>query len=377
MKKLKKISNILLILAFLIIITMPQLLITVFKVENPQDTSENRKLAEKPKFDANKPLIYATEYEAYYNDNLPFRSVIRNAWTNFNFQILNEAMTNQVLVGKNEGDISSSWLFYQSNLENENNPVKEAQGLLSFSAKEYDQILSMMDVNKTELEKRNIELYYAFIPNKENVYKDKFPEHVIIYDDNTRVDKLVNHILENTELTNVIYLKNALESEKNDFQVYHKQDTHWNDYGAFIGFRQIMSEINDEYTDFTHKVTKVDEKIIEMDLSKMSGINDILKDIDYEVEFLPDVKYDETVIETDNKIIITECPNAPINKTLMLVGDSYRSGMIPYFAKVYSKVIFLHRCDYANHLLDAYQPDVVIGQFLERYVDTVSEFKFY
>ena len=109
----------------------------------------------------------------------------------------------------------------------------------------------------------------------------------------------------------------------------------------------------------------------------MSGINDILKDIDYEVEFLPEVKYDETVIETDNKIIITECPNAPINKTLMLVGDSYRSGMIPYFAKVYSKVIFLHRCDYANHLLDAYQPDVVIGQFLERYVDTVSEFKFY
>ena len=61
----------------------------------------------------------------------------------------------------------------------------------------------------------------------------------------------------------------------------------------------------------------------------------------------------------------------------MIVGDSFRKAMIPYFAKNYKKVIFLHRCDYGPYMLDAYAPDIIVCQFLERYVNTVQDFKLF
>ena len=74
----RKISNVILITAFLIIITTPHILFSFLKDEIPVDNSENRKLAEKPVFELENIEDYPSSYEDYYNDNFPFRSVIRN-----------------------------------------------------------------------------------------------------------------------------------------------------------------------------------------------------------------------------------------------------------------------------------------------------------
>lgn len=66
-----------------------------------------------------------------------------------------------------------------------------------------------------------------------------------------------------------------------------------------------------------------------------------------------------------------------IDKTVLIVGDSFRSTMIPYFSKIYKKVIYLHRCDYQKHMIEAYAPDIVICQFLERYLNALEEFELY
>ena len=371
----KKISNIIIIIAFFIIITVPQILFAFLKDEIPVDTSENRKLAEKPEFKIEEIDKYGTNYESYYNDNLPFRSLIRNTWTNFNFYVLNESTTTQVLIGKNDGDISSTWLFFQD--ENESNAVKETQGIYKFSNEKEKSIINAIKENTEKLKEKEVELFYTIIPNKENLYKEKLPDNITIYDEKTRVDKLVDYINDETDIANVLYLKDSLNEAKKEEQVYYRQDTHWNEYGAFLGFKEIVNKIEPTYNDFYCEIEFSEEQIIEKDLSKMSGIKDILKDRVPKVEFLPEVEYASTVFETENRIEITECENAPIDKTLMVVGDSFRVAMIPYFSKIYTKVIFLHRCDYGSYMLEAYQPDIIVCQFLERYVDTLDEFKLY
>lgn len=371
----KKIANIIIIIAFFIIITVPQILFAFLKDEIPVDLSENRKLAEKPEFKIENIDTYGANYENYYNDNLPFRSFIRNIWTNFNFYVLNESTTTQVLIGKNDGDISSTWLFFQDEIEG--NAVKETQGIYKFSNDEVISISDAIKENTEKLKEKEIELLYTIIPNKENLYREKLPDNIKIYDEKTRVDKLIDYINDENEIENVLYLKKLLQESKNQEQVYYRQDTHWNEYGAFLGFKEIVNKIEPEYNDFNYEIEFSEEQIIEKDLSKMSGIKDILKDRIPNVEFLPEVEYASTVFETENRIEITECENAPIDKTLMVVGDSFRVAMIPYFSKIYTKVIFLHRCDYGNYMLEAYQPDVIVCQFLERYVDTVKEFDLY
>ena len=378
MKICKNISNIIMIIAFFLILIVPPVYFEFVKESIPVDTSENRKLAEKPVFTIDKVEEYADNFESYYNDNLPFRSLIRNLWTKFNFYVLNESTTNQVLVGKNEGSKESTWLFYQEN--HDGNTIKEVQGIYSFTADETFQIEDAIDKNTENLAKRNIELYYAFIPNKASLYKEKLPENVTIFDDETRVEKLITY-LKDKNTDNLIILKDSLEKAKEINQVYHKQDTHWNDYGAFIGFKAITNEILEkeelEKIDFNADITFKDEELVELDLIKMSGIKDVLKDTEAVVKYKEDIEFKGMVLQTENEIAITECENAPIKKTIMIVGDSFRKAMIPYFARTYSKVVFLHRCDYGSYMLDAYAPDIIVCQFLERYVNTLPEFKLY
>lgn len=375
MKVCRIISNLIVVLIFLIMITVPQIVFYYIKDTLPEDNSEKRKLAEKPEFKVESLETYFWDYENYYNDHLPFRSMIRTSWTNFNFHVLNESIDSKVLIGKNEGDKSSTWIFYQN--DEDYNPVKETQGILTFSEEEKIKIAKEMSITTDEFNKREIDLYFAVIPNKENLYREMFPDYIKIYEEETRAEKVLKYVKEEYNLDNIIYTKNALEEAKKDYQVYYKQDTHWNDYGAFIGFKTIMENIEPEYTDFEHKVIISEEMIMEKDLAQMLGIKNLLKDKEVTVDFKSDVIYGEMVYETANKIVITTCEDAPIDKTILIVGDSYREAMIPYFSKVYKNVIYTHRCDYGTYMLDLYKPDIVVDQLLERYLNSFFELKLY
>ena len=375
MKICKTISNLIMIIAFFLVLIFPPVYFEKVKDTIPQDTSENRKLAEKPEFDSSTIISYSDDYESYYNDNLPFRGIIRNLWTKFNFYILNESTTTQVLVGKNEGSKESTWLFYQEN--HDGNPIKEVQGVYDFTAEEVFQIEDAIDKNMEELAKRNIEVYYTFIPNKATLYKEKLPDNITIFDQDTRVDRLIKY-LEDKNTKNIINLKNYLLEAKKNGQVYHKQDTHWNEFGAFVGYKAISQIIaKDSKINYNFEVQFPEEKLSDLDLIQMSGIKDILKDVEPKVIYQEDVEFKGMVLQTENEIAITECETAPVDKTIMIVGDSFRKAMIPYFAKNFKKVIFLHRCDYGPYMLDAYAPDIIVCQFLERYVNTLAEFKLY
>ena len=375
MKICKKISNLIMIIAFFLVLIFPPVYFEKVKDTIPQDTSENRKLAEKPEFDLSSIISYSDDYESYYNDNLPFRGIIRTLWTKFNFYILNESTTTQVLVGKNEGSKEATWLFYQEN--HDGNPIKEVQGVYDFTAEEVFQIEDAIDKNMEELAKRNIEVYYTFIPNKATLYKEKLPDNITIFDQDTRVDRLIKY-LEDKNTKNIINLKNYLLEAKKNGQVYHKQDTHWNEFGAFVGYKAISQTIaKDSEINYNFEVQFPEEKLSDLDLIQMSGIKDILKDVEPKVIYQEDVEFTGMVLQTENEIAITECETAPVDKTIMIVGDSFRKAMIPYFAKNFKKVIFLHRCDFGPYMLDAYAPDIIVCQFLERYVNTLAEFKLY
>jgi hypothetical protein len=177
---------------------------------------------------------------------------------------------------------------------------------------------------------------------------------------------------------NLMYLKEDLEKVKSLGQIYYKQDTHWNDLGAFIGFKSITEKVSkDSKIDYNYEVKFSDQEFVDKDLSQMSGIKGVLKDTIPTINYLPDIEFKGMILQTENEIAITECESAPIKKTIMVIGDSFRTPMIPYFAKNYSKVIFLHRCDYGSYMLDAYAPDIIVCQYLERYVNTLPDLKLY
>ena len=155
MSKSSKISNYILLISFFIMITIPQILSHIFGLGNSVDESEKRVLSEKPKLTFKTLESYSSDFEKYYNDHLPFRSIIRTGWTNFNFLILNESTESQVLIGKNEGNKGSTWLFYQN--ETDGNPVLEAQGNINFSEEQIQNFTKIIKEKTEEYANINIQ----------------------------------------------------------------------------------------------------------------------------------------------------------------------------------------------------------------------------
>ena len=58
---------------------------------------------------------------------------------------------------------------------------------------------------------------------------------------------------------------------------------------------------------------------------------------------------------------------------VLLVGDSFRTSMIPALSKVFSDVYVLHRSFYNAIMLDEIDPDYVIVEYVERYSENIGE----
>ncbi len=373
MKK-ENILNIIIIGVFVLIIFMPQITFFFAKSYLETDTSENRKLAEKPQFEYKTITKYPEKYNSYYNDNLPFRGYLKKAWTNINLFIFNDSTNKNVLLGKKENNnLKEMWLFYCS--ESDGNPVDEVQGITNFTKEQKEQMYKTIVQNTETLAQKNIRLYYLICPDKENIYKENLPDTIRVSGE-SRTDKLVDE-LRKKGVTNIIYPKEELLREKENGQLYYKQDTHWNFFGAFTGYKNAMNVIEPNLECYDYTVEWEKNKVQNRDLINMLGKSNFFVDDEPTINYFNDITYKTSTIKTEtNQIEITECQNSLVDNTIMIIGDSYRSAMIPYFARTYKKCIFLHKTDFSNELVEKYAPDSIIIENVERYTfGTISNIK--
>lgn len=344
--------------------------------ENTISSSENRVLAAEPAFDIRYIEDYPKQFEKYYDDNVPFRKLITEIWANLNYRIFKDSSSDSVVVGKTDSTPQEAWLFYSS--DGDGNPVKEVQGLTTISENDWVEINYASINNKKTWDKLGVKYYAVVTPDKENIYREYLSNNIEIYNDYSRVDKLMARIAE-SGINNVIYLKPALlESKaKNEGQIYYKHDTHWNKLGAFYGYQRIMKEIEPNFNTANYKVIHNMPIINRNDLPNMLGIKKYFVDYEEEVNFLDNSEYtDITEKYQDADLQILKNKNAPIKKRLFIVGDSYREALIPYFAKTYSEVFAIHVKDFDKKVYQSLNPDVVLLVSVERYATGALKLKF-
>lgn len=369
-----KTNDIIIIIVFLIIISIPQLLFFLINNYISLNNRESETLEAKPEFSFKNIDSYFNDFSKYYDENLPFRQYIRKLYANMRFYLFRESLNDVVLIGKNDGEKSLTWLFYKNDNDGKN-PVREAQGILTYSEQEKLNILNNIIENTEKLKEKNIELYYVIIPNKENVYKEKLPDNINIVNNYNRTEELVGYLKEKN--INIIYPIEELKNGKNIVQTYWRQDTHWNDYGAFIGLKKIMNEIEPTYNEFDIKLNISDPEIIYKDLVNLSEIKDIFRDNKINVEYKNQIDF--YIEERTMKDILrfTYCGEAKYDKTVIILGDSFRETFVKYFSKIYKKVVYVHISDYKKEMIEKYKPDIVIFETVERYSGNLESFKIY
>lgn len=346
----QKLPNLFIVIIFIAMITVPQIVWWVIGGGSENvSTTENRKLSPKPELKLETITNYPKAFDSYYNDYLPFRSKLIKVWASINYDLFGSTIDSRVVIGKDE------WLFFRDDIS-----IQQAQGLSEYTDKEKNEILQNLKFNQDKLKEKGIEYYSLVIPNKENVYKEYLPDTIPIKDDISRTEKLIDYIRENSDI-NIVYPKEELLAAKEMYQVYKKCDTHWNDIGALVGTIALQKEIE---SDFSYDINNIEIQNLGRiggDLVNFASLSGKLDEENIRVNnFYPEISYERK--ETERFI-----SNSENNRKVLFIGDSFREAMKAYFSKLYGEVIYIHRDNYKEELLDEIEPDIVIYEVVERY----------
>lgn len=246
---IKNYYNILLIIIFLVALLLPSLG-SFLGISSKIDNTERRQLAKFPELSLNELSEFSKKIEGYFRDHFGFRNFMIRAYSKIKLNYLNSTPNYEkafrVIIGKN------GWLFL--NPAPGDNLKKFYNGSEFYSSPDFSQDQLVLIKNKLEEEKawlaeRGIPYFIVIVPDKEAVYPEyyPYPNHIIT---NRRLDQLMDYLSHNSDVE-VLDLRNALISAKELFPTYYYTDTHWNNYGAFIAYQEIMKKLSTYYPDIT------------------------------------------------------------------------------------------------------------------------------
>lgn len=251
----------------------------------------------------------------------------------------------QVLLGKDD------WLFYKTQLDG--HPLWDYMGINHFTEDE----LAAMAANLTQMrdyfeKERGIDFYLTALPNKEIVYEEYMPDTIARADEVSRGEQVAEYMWANTDLV-YVFPKQALSEAKEQYQVYYKTDTHWNQIGAFVGMQEIFREAYGTHADIDSVVFRVDSETFSGDLATIAGVND---------QYAIDTVYAFERESAD--------PAQYRDEVALVVGDSF-SGFLSAIAKGYYKEVYwIYTKEFTMDMVEEYQPDVIIWETVERFAET-------
>lgn len=267
--------------------------------------------------------------------------------------------SNNVIYGRYD------WLFFEGD-----NSVGYYQGTNILSNAEMNSMNKTLEALQDVCNKKGIRLVVMTAPNKEQAYPEYMPSYPVSTQQK-RQDLMLQYMQINSTVK-YLYPLTELNNAKYMYDIFYKQDTHWNAIGGFVGTMAVYEALGMETTDlYALDVTETTRD--GGDLSNFCGYHTVYTN--YEVNYKPEinvtVEYLEgsTVGGTELRQYTSDSPN---QAKLVVLGDSFRNSMSDFLAKDFSKATIAHRNDFSHSavrsaLKELSAGDVLLLVAVERY----------
>ncbi|MEG0774567.1 hypothetical protein [Clostridium sp.] len=331
------------------------------------ENTEQRQLAKKPSFKLDIETIksYPKNYENYLNDNFGLKNLLVKWNSYLNVKLLNQSPSQKVTVGE-EG-----WLYYTQ--EGNENLIDVYRGAILFKEEELLKIKENLEERRDWLQSQGIPFVITVTPNKETIYGEYLPNNIKKVSEETRLDQLLSYLEKNSDIE-IVDIRQKLLDKKNEERLYDKTDSHWNEYGAYIGYSAIMEEVNEYFPEIKPKEFQdfnVEKKWINEggDLAKLIGIpksfaeEHIILTPKASRKAIPVGGYtyklaQGTVMDTADKSL----------PKLLMFRDSFTVRLLPLISEHFSTSIYQWSHTFDEKLILQTKPDIVIHQITERFI---------
>lgn len=275
----------------------------------------------------------------------------------------------KVLVGNN------GWLIYTAEGDLD---LYEKNTL--FTDEQLAQFQLNLDALSTNYAERGIALVVVVVPSKNTIYPERVPAQIPQLGTESKLDQVAEYLSAHGE-TQILDLRPALLQAKTEREIYLATDTHWNDYGAYLAYSLLMERLGETYPNLSPRpLSDFAEQILEpepLDLANVIGATSLTESkLRLAPTFDLATSY-KTVNLGGRKLLFSYNPDAAL-PNLVIYHDSYFFNVNPMLGEHFHRGIFIQNFSGGGlwnlSWVDEQEPDVVIIEFAERYLDDLFNF---
>ncbi len=223
-----------LLVFFFVFISIPALL-----TDNDDiSITENRTLAKKPEVKKIGAInTYGRDYESWLSDHFGGRQyfIELNNKKNDLFEISEEKHFPNAFYSRD------NWIFLKSD--------DSFLNLTLYTDEELQKITNYLNQCQQWCDEHNIKFFFIMGPDKDKIYGEYYTNRLTKFrpDSESRAQQLFKYLKEHSKIKICDPTQKILETKaQSDTLLYWKNDTHWNYYGAYIAYQELMKMMSEE-----------------------------------------------------------------------------------------------------------------------------------
>lgn len=272
-------------------------------------------------------------------------------------------------------DLNNGWKFLGNSFSN---ALSESKGVIVFNNEELNKLKKSLENKKAFLDRKNIKLYISVAANKHTVYGDIIP--IRKAKRKTKLEQL-DSICKTLDIK-FINLSDGLENEKERL-TYHKTDTHWNELGAFYGFKNTLNAISKDFSNKIFNIFSLDHDIeIKHNVNLEAGdLNQMLLQEKNELSIQLNIKNASAVLteaktlnapenyQNNNDLYETRYSSEINNLKILLFCDSFSKDYKKFMVQNFGNSVFIRDHTFNKSIIKNEKPDIVLYEIVERDID--------
>jgi len=340
-----------------------------FKIIPDDPATDFRILSDYPAYDT-KLKNFPKKFQEYFHDNFAFRNKLIGLNGDIHYSLFKTSISDRVIIGKR------GWLYltdegimddFHGKIKMNDSDMKNA---LDFFIK-LEKYIEMQSKGQTKF-------IVVVCPNPQTIYPEYLPEHEkYTFGNASRLDQYIDYFKQNNGVKILDIRPALLKAKENSKEwLYYSNDSHWNNLGAEVAFRELINRINDlgihvqiphytinDVTPWSGDLTRI---IAAKNVPKSSLHNFVFNDVSVQAHSAwDDSSYKQTSTVSNGLSIVIFGDSYSISWRTLVGGTFAQSCFLGLSGEIFEDV---------NNALLTYKPDVIVLEFVERGIYRWSKF---
>jgi|GEM_PF-1960588 len=329
---------------------------------------EKRKLASFPEFHTSNVWRFFKQYNDYFSDRFAFRNEGLQLIALIKMRVFAvSSVPDKVSIGDDNWLFSSGYYFWGITCD-------------SFPP----QVLRLMEANLEItthwMADHRIQYYFTCLPVKARVYGEKLPEDQQKIMAFSRLRQVYDYVKNNKKIRFIEVTDKLIEGRKVQ-ETFLKTDTHWNQFGAYLGYEEIMEAIRKDFPDlytipldsFHVRIENSDGGDLMMNLGLKSGVPYDQPVYKLKSQNVPQPVDSSFAVKMSKKIFIRQM-NPPHNKKkIFIVHDSMTMNLLGFLSPSFERVFYDWHTGVNVPLVMIEKPDILLHEMSEVFIAKLVE----